>query len=687
MSYRILIDTGGTFTDGVCVDERGRLLTAKSPTTPGNLTDGIMETITILARLCGLDRKELLSRTTTMVNGTTAGTNAVLTKQGAKVGIICTKGFPDVIELRRAPKVDMFDWRMEFPKPLVPRRLRVEVEERINKRGEIVIPLNEDSVHEAVAYLKKQGAEAVVVALLFSFMNDAHEKRVAEIIRKEFPDASCSISSTVLPMVGEFERASTAVIDAYIRPIIHRYIENLRELLVKEGFKGELLFMQNNGGTGTWKVALDTPATLALSGPAAAPCAATMIGGLYGENNILSVDMGGTSYDILIIDKGRFLTKTESMIADNRFSLPVIDVHTIGSGGGSIAWFDVSKTLHVGPKSAGAVPGPACYGRGGEEATVTDANVVLGYISPDYFLGGKMALKRDLAEKAVREKVAKPLGISVVEGAAAIYKIINSTMADGTRQTFTRKGYDPRDFTLCAAGAACPAHAVKIAEDLGISKVLIPKHAPVYCAFGMTGANLKHDYSRFYFTTKQNLDLEHLRKLYEEMESEGLATLEREGVPKRLRALERSMMVRYHGQYREIESKWPSGKINQKTLDAGISAFHDRHKELFGYSDKNYPIDFMTWKSTAVGKVSPPKFKPLQKGTKSAREAAKGKRDAYFEETRGFVKTTVYDGDKLTYGNVLEGPCIIEEKMTTVVIPPGHKLRVGEYGDYLTFKA
>jgi len=684
MSYRILIDTGGTFTDGVCVDDSGNLFTAKAPTTPENLTTGTMETISALAKLCGLDRKQLLAQATMMVNGTTAGTNAVITRQGPKLGIICTKGFPDVIELRRAPKVDMFDWRMPFPKPLVPRRLRVEVEERINKRGEVLIPLNEDSVHEAVAYLKKQGVQAIVVALLFSFLNDSHEKRIAEIIKEDFPEAPCSISSAILPMIGEYERTSTAVIDAYIRPIINDYIHSLRDLLQKEGFKGELLFMQNNGGTGTWKVALDTPATLALSGPAAGPSAATMIGGLYGEDNILSVDMGGTSYDILIIDKGRFLTKTESMIADNRFSMPVIDVHTIGSGGGSIAWFDVSNTLHVGPRSAGAVPGPACYDRGGEEPTVTDANVVLGYISPEYFLGGKMSLRKDLAEKVIKEKVADRLGVSPVEAAAAIYKIINSTMADGTRQTFTQQGYDPRDFTICAAGAACPAHAIKIAEDLGISKIMIPKHAPVYCAFGMSGADLKHDYSRFYFTSTKDLDLERLKNLYDEMESEGLATLEREGVPEELRALERSMMVRYHGQYREIESKWPSGPINKKGIEDGIAAFHARHNELYGYSDKDYPIDFTAWKSTAIGKISAPKLQPLEKGGKDPSGALKGKRDAYFEESDGFVETAIYDGDKLTYGNILEGPCIVEETMTTIVIPPGNKLRVGEYGDYLT---
>lgn len=684
MSYRISVDTGGTFTDGVCVDAQGNLFTAKSPTTPEDLTVGTLNVIDGLAKQCGLNRKKLLNQTTSIVNGTTAGTNAILTKQGAKIGIIGTKGFPDVIELRRVPKVDMFDWRHPFPKPLVPRRLRVEVEERINKKGEVITPLNEESVREAIAYLKTQKVEAIVVSLLFSFQNDSHEKRIAEIVKEEFPNVSCSISSAILPMIGEYERTSTTIIDAYIRPIVGNYIQRLHDQLNGEDFKGELLFMQNNGGTGTWKVAQETPATLALSGPAAAPSAAVMIGKLYDEDNILSVDMGGTSFDILIVDKGRFLTKTESMIGDNRFSLPVIDVHTIGSGGGSIGWFDVANRLNVGPKSAQAVPGPICYDKGGTQPTVTDANVVLGYISPEYFLGGKMPLRKDLAEKAIKETVADRLGISVIEAAYAIHKIINAAMADGTRQTFTSQGYDPRDFTICAAGAACPAHAIKIAEELGVSKVLIPKHAPVYCAFGMSGADLKHDYSRFYFTSQENLDLNKLSELYNEMESDGMATLERESVAKDQQVLERSMMVRYHGQFREIEVKWPGGNITDKTIEDGIAAFHERHQELYGYSDKNYPIDFMAWKLTAIGLVSSPQFKPMKKGDTDPSIALKEKREAYFEETEGVVTTNVYDGDKLMFGNKLKGPCIVEEKMTTIVIPPGYEMRVGEYGDYIT---
>lgn len=684
MAYRIAIDNGGTFTDGVCVDDHGNMVTSKAATTPEDLSIGTLNVIDNLAKLLRMDRKKLLNQTTAIVNGTTAGTNAIITRSGARLGIIGTKGFPDVIELRRAPKVGMFDWRVPFPEPLVPPKLRTEVEERVDSKGNITIPLNEKSARKAVAYLKKQKVEGIVVALLFSFLRPEHEQRVGEIIKEDFPEAFVSLSSTVLPAIGEFERTSTAVVDAYIAPILKRYINSLHKLLKKESFKGELLFMQNNGGTGTWEIALESPATLATSGPAAGPAAAITIGKLYNENNLLSVDMGGTSFDVLIIDKGEYLTKTETFIAETRFSLPVIDVNSIGAGGGSIAWFDVANTLHVGPGSAGSVPGPACYNRGGKEATVTDADVILGYISPDYFLGGAMKLRKDLAQKAIKEKVADRLGSSVVEAAAAIYRIINNRMADGISQTFTRRGYDPRDFNICAAGGAAPVHVLKIGQELGIAKALVAKVAPVYCAFGMTNADFKHDFTRFYFTNMDTMNFTRLKKLYDEMEAEGLDTLNRESVPKAQQELIRYMEVRYHGQYRQLSVPWPSGPINKKAIQAGAANFHAKHKEIFGWSDENYPIEFLAWKITAVGKVLRPKYQKIGRGGSDPSAALKGKRDAYFEEKKAFVKTAVYNGDKLLAGNILEGPCIVEERLTTLVIPPTFKMKVGEYGDYVT---
>jgi len=465
---------------------------------------------------------------------------------------------------------------------------------------------------------------------------------------------------------------------------VQNYISMLHDWLKKEGFRGEFLLMQSNGGIGSWNVAAERAATLAVSGPAAAPSAALTIGRLHGEDNLMSVDMGGTSFDFLIIDKGRVLTKTESVISDVSFALPSIDVNTLGAGGGSIAWFDVTNTLRVGPRSAGASPGPASYGNGGEEATVTDANVVLGYISPDFFLGGQIPLRKDLAEKAIRTRVADRLGSSTMQAAAAIYKIINSCMADSASSAFAIRGYDPREFTLCVAGAAGPAHGLRLMQELGIKRVLIPKLAPVYCAFGMTASDLRHDYTRFYYVQGGALDLEHVRKLYREMETQGKETLEKEGVPEERRRFIRSMDLRYFGQFREVEVELPGGPITEDIISAGVTAFHARHGEMYGYSDKNYPIEFMNFKLSAIGTIPSIVLKRIKQGSRDASGALKNEREAFFEETGGLVKTRVYDGERLLSGNVLQGPCIVEERTTTIVIPPGFKMMVDEYGNYIT---
>lgn len=684
MGFRIAIDCGGTFTDGISVDEEGGVITGKAQTTPEDLTIGIRNTLVSLAQKNNLELQGFLSETSLIMHGTTFGTNAIITRSGAKTGLIATKGFRDTLEFRQITKEDMFNWRMPCPKPLVPRRLRAEVEERLGTKGQVKIPLNEDSVHKAVAHLKKEGVESIAVAFLFSFLNPEHERRATEIIKEDFPEVHISLSSVVLPAIGEFERHSTTAIDAYIGPGIRKYIENFCAMLEKEGFEGELLFMQSNGGVGTCEVTMERPATLAISGPAAAPSAAITLGKLHGEENLISVDMGGTSFDCLIIDNGHSLTKTDSLISDIRFSLPSIDVNALGAGGGSITWFDVANTLHVGPRSAGASPGPACYGAGGEEATVTDANVILGYISPDFFLGGEMILRKDLAEKAVKDKVADRLGLSIVDAAAAIYKIVNSAMADAVSAIFTKRGYDPRDFTLCVGGAAGPTHAARLMQELDIARLLVPKFAPVYCAFGMLGVDLKHDYSRFYYVQGHALNLDHLSKLYDEMEAEARNTLKREGVPEEKGFFLRSVELRYYGQFREVEVPWPSGPITDDAISAGVAAFHTKHRELYGYSDENYPIEFMNFKLSAIGKIPRIDLKEIKRGSSDPSPALKGVREAFFEETSAFVETRVYDGDRLLCGNTLEGPCIVEGKMTVMVIPPEFKMMVDEYGNYVS---
>ena len=660
MSFRVAIDTGGTFTDSISVDGKGNLITTKTLTVPRNLAQGTINAVDALAKKNGLSRRQFLQNVETIVHGTTQGTNVIITRTGPKLGVIATEGHADVLQLRRVIRDNIYDWRKPFPEPLVPGYLRVGVKERVDAQGNVVKPLDEASVRKAVAYLKKMKVQSVVVALLWSFLYPEHERKIGEIIKKNFPKAHVTLSHKVLPAIGEYERTSTAVINAYTAPSTADYIHTLTNFLTKEGFRGQFLFMQNNGGVETAEIGIENPASLATSGPAAGPPAALAVGRLHGLRNLLSIDMGGTSFDIAIID-----------------------VDSVGAGGGSIAWFDATNTLQVGPKSAGADPGPACYGLGGEDATVTDADVVLGYISPDFFLGGEMKLRKDLAEKAVK-KIADRLKMSVVEAAAAIYKISNSVMADAVSHTFTKRGYDPRVFALVAGGAAGPTCALKIAQELYISKVIIPKYAPIYCAFGMLDVDLIHDFTRFYHADKSNFDLGKVKSLYKEMESEGLQVLEREGIPKKDRVLERTMRIKYWGQFRDVEVSWPGGPITNAAIVEGIANFHRRHRELYGSSDKEYPVEFMGFGLRAIGRMPKLQLKKLAKGDRNPRAALKGERNAFFEESRGFVKTKIYDGDKLGFGSVLEGPCIVEERMTNVVIPPKFKLRVDQYGNYIT---
>ena len=680
MGFRVGIDTGGTFTDAISVDDNGVTQTAKASTTPGNLIAGATNVLDGLAKHNNMSRKEFLAQVTTIVHGTTTGTNIIHTRIGPKMGMLCTKGHRDVIQIRQVPKEDMYDWKHDFPEVLVPRYLRKEVVERIDKEGKVWKALDEDSVREAARFLKKLKVESIVIAFLYSFLDSSHEKRAREIVKEVYPEVDVTISSDILPAIGEYERTSTAIINAFIAPAVNKYTKQVQAFLKEEGFTGQFLYIQNNGGVESAEVALEKPATLAMSGPAAGPSAAIAIGKLHNENNLLSIDMGGTSFDIAIVNEGTFLTKNQSLIEDHRFSLPVIDVSAVGAGGGSQAWFDVTGTLRVGPKSAGADPGPACYGKNDEPA-VTDADVVLGYIDPDYFLGGKMKIDKGLSKKAIKEKVSDRLGISIEEGAASMYRIINSVMADSVSYTFTRRGYDPRDYVICSGGAAGGVHALPIARELGIKKILIPKYAPIYCAYGMLGVDLKHDFTRHYTTPGEHLDIKHVKDLYKEMEAEGLAVLTKEGIGEEDQVFVRTMNVQYFGQFRGIEVEWPSGPITEESIAQGLKNFHKEHKLRYGHSDEDYPYLFSSWGLSAIGKIPPVVVTAVDKDGTDSSDAVKTKRQAYFE--KGFVETTIYDGNKLNKGNVINGPCIIEEQMTNIVVPPGFTVKVDDYANYV----
>jgi N-methylhydantoinase A len=682
MSYRVSVDIGGTFTDAFAIDDKGNAIEAKTATTPEDLKTGFLNSLDELAQQNHLNRKTFLGMIEALIHGTTQGTNAIIARSGPRMGVITTKGHVDTLQLRRIPKTNMWDWRQPYPQPLVARHLRKGVEERVDSKGNILRPLNEDDVHKAVAYLKKMGVKSIVVTLLFSFLNSTHEKRIREIIRQDFPEADVTLSHEVLPVAGEYERFSTAVIDAYLKPVMADYIQSLEQTLKSEGFKGQLYLMQNNGGIVAAAAATYKPSTLAISSPAAGPLAAVVFDEKNNQQKLLSLDMGGTSTNIAIVDHGQLKFRNEGLIGDHRFSLPIVDMQNLGSGGGSVVWFDLGETLHIGPKSAGADPGPACYGKGGQEATFTDAAVVLGYINPDYYLEGKIKLQKKMAEKVIAEKVANRMGISTPQAASAIYRVANSIMASGISHAFTTKGYNAQDFIFCAGGSAAPLCALNIAQELKMTRVAVPKYAGVYTSLGMVETDIRHDFLRFYTCLSTDLDLNKLQQIYKEMEADANNLLAKDGVPEKQRTLLRTLRMKYYGQFRDLEVPWPQGPINAGAIAAGIANFHRLHKELFGSSNEKYPLEFMKFGLTAIGQLPRIPLARRRPGTQGS--SLKGKRDAYFEESKGFIQTTIFDGTKLQPGEILKGPCIVEEKMTTIVIPPGFRMQVDEYGNYVT---
>ncbi len=689
MAYRISVDSGGTFTDGVLMTENGEVITAKAHTTPQDPSVGTIECIRKLAAELGTSLEELLKKTGTIIHGTTLATNIVATHSGARMGTIATQGYRLRMTFQQVAKsdwqdksVDMFDMRLDAPKALTPNHLMTEVEERVNARGQVLAPLNEESVRKAVRYLKSKKVESIAVMLMFSPIHPQHEERIGEIVREECPGVYVALSSKILPVIGETERWSTTMFSAYVAPAVSRYLADLRQALKESGFKGELAFTQSNGGIATPDIVLDNPAVLLLSGPAAGPSLGLALGGVHGSQNILSVDMGGTSFDVGVVYDGNVNIVQQKIIDAKKFSLPSVDVAAAGAGGGSIAWIDASGRLQVGPKSAGAYPGPACYGTGGTEPTVTDADVVLGYIDPEFFLGGETKLRKDLAEKAIKEKIADPLGMSVIDAAAAIYDIVNAVMAGATDVSFAKRGYDPREFTLCAAGGAAPVHAVPIMEELGIKKLIIPKVAPTYCAFGMMFCDLKHDYTKPYASETTKADLALMNRLYDDMEKMGRETLKREGVSPEDVVIEKSMEVRYYGQFRQRFAKVPAGDVTDETLKATIDNFHEVHSSAMGYADPAFPTEIMCLHLTAAANLAKPELRATNGGAGESASAVKGAREAYFDG-HGTMRAKVYDGNKLFAGNSVEGPAIIEEKFTTVVIPPAATASVDIVGNYL----
>ncbi|RLG45784.1 MAG: hydantoinase/oxoprolinase family protein [Thermoproteota archaeon] len=688
--FRVGIDVGGTFTDAIVIDEEGKISLFKSPTTPKDISEGVFNCLKKAAEHYNMSLTKFVSKIKIFVHGTTIATNTLLTRRGAKCGLITTKGFRDIIEMMRGHKPDLWNLRVKPPTPLVPRYLRIGVTERVDYKGDIITPLNEDEVRKAIEFFKSENVESIAVCFLFSFLNDKHEKRVKEIIQEEWPEVYVSISSEVLPQIREFERTSATVVNAYLMPVVDRYLRKMEGDLRKSGFQATPLIMQSNGGLMTFEVARRRPIHIIESGPAAGVIGASLIGEIIGIKDLISFDMGGTTAKAGLVRGGMPEVTTEYEVGGEvhtvtltkkggyPINIPVIDLAEVGAGGGSIAWIDAGGALKVGPKSAEAYPGPACYGFGGTEPTVTDADLTLGFLNPNYFLGGEMPLYPEKAKEALG-KIADRLGMDIIEAAFGVYEVVNVNMADAIRVVTIQKGYDPREFTMIAFGGAGPVHAAALAKELKIPKVIVPKTASAFSALGMVGSNLRHDFSRTFRSILDKVDLDKLNSLFREMEGEGISLLKREGIPEERSFVIRSLDMRYVGQHHELTVEIPTRELSSQDIPQIAELFHQRHEALYAYSDRESPIEILNVRVSVIGIIEKIRLPKYEISSEDPSPALKEYREVLFEEEEGYVRAAIYDGDKLKPGNKIQGPAVIEEATTTIVIPSYASCHIDEY--------
>ncbi len=685
MTYTLGIDVGGTFTDFVVVDEETEeLLVHKSASTPHDPSEGVLRGLTEIAERLELTAGDFLACVPLIVHGTTVTTNAVLTGTGAKTGLLTTAGFRDVLEMRRGvrSRKHLYDNKYVAPRPLVPRDLRLPVVERVDVAGSERTPLDLDSLRAAVEILRREHVEAVAICFMHAYANSEHEREAAALVAETLPAAFLSVSSAVLPQVRLTNRVSTTVMNSYVGPVLRSYVDRLVKRLHDTSFSGVLLVMQSNGGVATPDVVSRFPVTTVLSGPAAGPVAglATVRGRC--SSDCLVVDMGGTSFDASIVKDGEVGLTHEGEINGHLISLPMIDIHTIGAGGGSIGWIDEGGLLHMGPESAGADPGPAAYGRGGVRPTCTDADLLLGYLDPDNFLGGRMRLRVDLAREAIHREIAAPLGLDPVEAAAAMYEVINLVIAAGTKDMALRRGYDPRELPLVVAGGAGPVHAGMIAVELDIPIIVVPRLSSVFCALGMLLADLRHDFVRSFNSLWSDIDVDAARAHIDSMLAQGMESLEREGVPSEHREAYAAADLRYLGQHHEVTVPFVAGELTHTSLVGIENAFHRRHEELYGFASPGRPIEVINLRVTVVGR------RRARRLTTSAVAAEaplpqKGTRRAYVPTSGALETLPVYDGDRMAAGQRVQGPAIIEEPTTTVVVPDGFDLVLDASGSFV----
>lgn len=671
---RFAIDTGGTFTDIVVLDERtGDFRLEKVDTTPHDPLVGVMHSI-------HKAQVNLPTVARMFVHGTTLGLNALLQRKGARTGLITTQGFRDVLEVQRANRPEVYNYHYKKPKPLVPRRYRLEVPERVAASGEVIHKLDEDAARAVIRQLKSEGVRSIAVCLLNSYANPVHELRLQELLREEFPESVLSLSHHLSREYREYERMSTTVMDAYLKPIIGAWLGRVESELRKDGFDGETMLCRCDGGAMNFATGAENPVHAVFSGPSGGAVGSRTLADVLGRKNLIAVDMGGTSFDVSLVYGGRLQHLSSGVFAKFPVLTQVIDIRSIGAGGGSIAWIDAGGRLDVGPQSAGADPGPICYGRGGEQPTVTDAALAAGWLSPTYFLGGERTLDIDAATTGIKQKITNPLGLDLAAATAGILNIVTSKMAGAIREITEESGYDPRDFALAAFGGAGPLFATALAEELAIPTVIIPVGPGTFSAWGMLTVDLTYDLSQTYLRPLHGSELDGVTSAYERLVSKGLATLERQGVPAEKRTVECSIEMRYQGQEHSIAVPLPNYRLTAAEVGRLATRFGDSHEALYGHR-LPHPAEITTLRVKAIGLIQKPQLKKVARGSGLALEAVKGTRTTVDILRRRNLASKVYERSLLKAGDTILGPAIVEEPTSCTVIYASQTCRMDDFGN------
>ncbi|MBI1732105.1 MAG: hydantoinase/oxoprolinase family protein [Gammaproteobacteria bacterium] len=671
MGVKIGIDVGGTFTDFLVAwgDREPEIFKVLS--TPSDPSLGVLDGLHRIAasQQPPQDVNTFIGDVDTIVHGTTVTTNATLTRKGAKSALLTTAGVRDALEMRRGVREEQYNNRYTNVTPLVPRYLRAGVGGRVDRDGRELDALRPDDLADALELFRQEGVESVSICFLNAFANPAHEQQAAAVVRAAMPHVYLTVSTALLPSIRFYDRLSTTALNSYVGPILSRYLDQLTERLRGVGFRGTLLIMQSNGGVMVPEVARDKAALTLLSGPAAGPGAGQVYARAHGRDDCIVVDMGGTSFEASLVS-GAPLMVNEGIIDRHRIALPMLGIHTIGAGGGSLGWIDEGGLLRMGPQSAGADPGPACYGRGGTLPTCTDANLVLGYLDPDFFAGGTMALDLERARCAIGQHVAARLGLSIEEAAAGMYRVVCNNMAQGIREVSIKRGFDPREFPLIVAGGAGPIHSCLICEELEMPFQIVPRESSILCAVGMLLGDLIHDFVRTHVCRLEHADWPALERVLDEMTAAGRELLQREGIPEQHRSFQVKFDCRYLKQFHEVSFAVPQAAIAARDAGAIARAFHLEHNRLYGYSleELRAPVEIINVRVQAIGRTDKPEFSRQPHAGADPAAARRGERPAYLPGARAFRSVPIYDGHRLRHGNEISGPAIIEEATTTIFV-------------------